>query len=187
MILAPGEVGGDLSEHQDPGAVRYAGARFWIIRASHGLTQDLHWRAHFDNAVNAGCAIGLYHSLEAGASPEAQADYFRSLVGFLTAIQVAAGWWVDAEEGWVTTALVDRFRSRVELPTCGLYSTLSLFNTTLREYLHFGLNWLPLLPGWFLEAGWAMPDHILEQRGQFAGVDVDVVLPAQPYPAGWAA
>lgn len=164
-----------------------AGYEFVIVRTSHGLVEDKTWRHNFNNAVTAGCQVGFYHYFEQTATPEDQARFFAGLTNFLTAQQVFRGWWLDAEEGWVDDILVDRFRSAAHLPTVGLYSTLSLFNAKLKSYLHFGLNWLPLLPGWKLEPGWQMPDHILTQVGQQGGLDYDIAAPAQPYPPAWEA
>jgi hypothetical protein len=176
--------GCDISEWQLPGSVNFNQYAFVIIRTSHGVTEDKHWRAHFNNAVNAGKPIGFYHYLEQNPAPENQANFFRGLTDFLSAAQVHFGWWCDAEEGWITAPLVDRFRSAVHLPTCGLYSSLSLFNGPLKPYMHFALNWVPLYPGWFLQPGWEMPDHILTQTGSNP-IDTNEIEPAQPYPAAW--
>jgi len=177
--------GVDVSSWQAPGSVHFAAVDFAIIRTSHGLTEDTGWRAHFNAVVAAGKPLGLYHFAETTSSPEAQADYFHGLAGFLSAAQVHMGWWLDVEQGQ-DGSWVDRFRSRVALPTIGLYSNLAGFNGGLAPYQHFMLNWLAMPAGVVVPAGWRIPDHILVQTGQFAGVDVDVVEPAQPYPGAWA-
>lgn len=173
----------DISEWQAPGSVdlsRYDGV---IIRASHGTTEDRHWRDHFNNAVRAGRQLGLYHYQEHGV-PENEASFFHGLVGFLHPDQVRGGFWDDVEEGQPSSS-VDRFRAWVRLPWCGVYSNLAGFNNNLREYMHFGLNWLAMPDGTVVPSGWSVPDHILRQSGQNP-IDVDVISAAQPYPGAWA-
>lgn len=173
----------DLSEWQRPGTVNLSAVEFVIIRASHGMTEDKHWREHFNNAVAAGKPIGLYHYAEHYV-PENEASYFHGLTGFLTAEQCAMGWWLDLEEGQDGT-WADRFRAWVRLPTCGVYANLSAFNGPLRTYMHFGLNWLAWPSAPYVPPGMAVPDHILRQTGQANGVDTDEKKLAQPMPAAW--
>lgn len=175
----------DVSVYQDPAKTDYTSADGWIIRVGHGLSEDPQWRNHFNNTVAASKPLGLYWFLEL-MDPVAQARQFHNFTAFLAAEQVQLGWWVDSEWGQ-TSQFVDQFRASVQLPTCGVYGTLSGFNGPMKEYLHFQLNWLALPPGWRLEPGWMMPDHILEQTGQEGSppVDVDVPRPAQPFPVAW--
>src|SRR5579872_4373194 len=126
--------GGDISEWQLPGTVDFASRDFWIIRASHGTTEDRHWREHFNGCVGAGKPLGLYHYLEHDV-PENEASFFHGLVGFLTADQVHLGFWLDVEEGQ-PAGDVDRFRAWVRLPWVGVYSNLNGFNNNLRDYFH---------------------------------------------------
>lgn len=183
-------VGADVSEWQPPGSVRFAGLDFCIIRVSHGLTEDTAWREHLFACTAARTPTGFYHFLEPGPSAGEQADRFRGLCGSLPPEVARYAWWLDAEpyQGWEPSeGDVDTFRAEVRLSACGLYSTLGLFNGPLRGYLHFGLNWLALPSGAHLLPGWTMPDHVLTQLDQWDGIDVDVMGPAQPYPAAWAA
>ena len=185
----------DVSEWQAPGSVDFAKYDAVIIRASHGTTEDLHWRKHFDDTVAAGRRVGLYHFAEEHPSPAAQASFFHGLVGFLKPPQVWAGFWLDGEpnnddgDPWAgpNSPWVDQFRSAVALPWCGLYGNLSSFNTRCQAYMHFGLNWLAMPIGTTLPAGWAIPDHVLVQAGTVNGVDQDLPTVAQPYPGAWAA
>lgn len=176
----------DVSEWQAPGSVNFAaaGIDFVIIRASHGTTEDRHWREHFNAVVAAGKPLGLYHYMELGV-PENEASFFHGLVGFLTAEQVAMGWWLDVEEGQSAQA-VDRFRSWVALSTIGVYANLSSFATTLATYQRFQLNWLawPDYPA--NPSGYPVPNHILRQGAPAFGVDWDTKLPAQPFPDAWS-
>ena len=187
-------MGCDVSEWQAPGSVDFAAYEGIIIRASHGTTEDLHWRAHFNAVVAAGKPLGLYHFAEEAPTPIIQANYFRALVGFLKPAQARGGFWLDAEpteapapwagpdSGWV-----DTFRANVSLPWCGLYSNLSLFNGQLKAYSRFALNWLAWPLGTVLEPGWTVPTYILRQTGVVNGVDQDQMVAAQPYPGAWAA
>lgn len=173
----------DISEWQDPASTDYNVAAGYIIRTSHGLTEDRHWRDHFNRTVWANKPLGLYHYFEHDP-PEDEADFFRKLVGFLAADQVHLGFWLDSEEGR-GSGDIDRFRQSSRLPWCGLYSNLDGYNNHHREYLHFGLNWLALPTGTVLPAGSEMPDHILVQTATVNGVDVNETTPIQPYPAAW--
>ena len=174
----------DVSEWQAPGSVDFTAADFAIIRASHGTTEDRHWREHFNACVAAGKPLGLYHYFEK-ATPEAEASFFHNLVAFLQADQVHRGFWLDSEEQRPASD-VDRFRSWVRLPWCGLYSNLAGYNGPLVAYQHFALNWLAMPDGTTLPPGWAIPDHIMRQTGIRGGIDQDVTLPAQPYPPAWS-
>jgi hypothetical protein len=176
--------GRDLSEWQDPATTDYATPDFFIIRTSHGTTEDKHWREHFNNVVSHGKPLGLYHYLELGV-PENEASFFHELVGFLSSDQVHYGFWLDVEENQPSSS-VNRFRAWVHLPWVGLYANLSSFNSNLREYMHYGLNWLAMPTGTVLLPGWEMPDYILRQDGTVNGIDDDVRMPAQPYPNAWA-
>lgn len=187
MSLPINAEGGDLSEWQIPANVNFASRAFWIIRASHGVTEDKQWRGHFNACVAAGRPLGLYHYLEATnpAAAEAEAVFFRGLVGFLRPEQVALGFWCDSEVDGQSEACVDAFRAACELFAVGVYSNLAGFNERLPGYEHFGLNWLAMPTGTTLPAGWTVPDHVLLQDGLKDGLDHDVLLPAQPYPSAW--
>jgi len=169
----------DCSEWQQPGSINFAAVDFAIIRASHGMTEDKHWRAHFNACVAAGKPLGLYHFMEHGV-PENEASFFHGLTGFLTADQCHLGWWLDVEEGqsWRD---VDRFRAWVNLPSIGVYANLSAFNSNLLPYLRFQLNWLawPDYPN--NPAGYAVPNYIIRQ----STLDWDETFPAQPFPKAW--
>lgn len=176
----------DVSEWQAPGSINYSapGIGFVIIRASHGMTEDRHWRQHFNDVVAAGKPLGLYHYMEHNV-PENEASFFHGLVGFLAAEQVAMGWWLDVEEGQ-SWQQVDRFRSWVALPTCGVYANLGAFNSNLLPYLRFQLNWLAWPDAPNNPHGYAVPNHILLQSAPAFGVDWDTSQPAQPYPGFWS-
>ena len=173
----------DCSEWQQPGSINFAAVDFAIIRASHGMTEDKHWRAHFNACVAAGKPLGLYHFMEHGV-PENEASFFHGLTGFLTADQCHLGWWLDVEEGqsWRD---VDRFRAWVNLPSIGVYANLSAFNSNLLPYLRFQLNWLawPDYPN--NPAGYAVPNYIIRQSAPAFGLDWDETFPAQPFPKAW--
>lgn len=178
--------GCDVSEWQTPGTVDLQVVDFCIIRCSHGTTEDRHWRSHFNNVVQAGKPLGLYHTGE-GFTPQAEASYFHNLVGFLRPEQVHMGYWLDNEgnnpvvNGW----WMDSFRSWVRLPWVGVYGNLAMFNNMGVSYKHFGINWLAMPTGTQVPPGWSIPDHILLQDGIQNGVDHDVVQAAQPYPPAW--
>lgn len=174
----------DISEWQLPGTIDFSGVDFVIIRTSHGITEDKHWRSHFNSVVAAQKPLGLYHFMEHNV-PENEASFFHGLVGFLNSSQVAMGWWLDVEEGQ-SARDVDRFRSWVNLPTIGVYANLSAFNTNLLPYLRFQLNWLawPDYPA--NPAGYAVPNYILRQGAPAFGLDWDTKLPAQPFPFAWS-
>jgi hypothetical protein len=180
----------DVSHWQPAGSVNFAAYDGAIIEVSHELVEDPLWRVHFNAVVAAHRPLGLYHY--AGSSPQAEAEMFFGLVGFLAPAQVHGGYWLDAEDGQ-DNVWVDEFRSAVRLPWCGLYSNLAGFNGPLVAYQHFGINWLAMPTGTVVPEGWTIPDHIMVQTRQDLTlvngikVDVDEILTAQPYPGAWAA
>ena len=156
----------DLSEYQDPVTTPYRNFRRAIIRASHGTTEDKHWRQHVWNCGVVGTDIGFYHALES-EQVEAEAHYFRSLI---TPFTWRCGTWVDMARGDLNAALiatetVDRWRA---VSDDGLYANKAALDV-MPEYKRFERLWYAWISDTPPPGRW-----LVWQKGKAFGVDVDI-------------
>lgn len=127
----------DLSEWQQPGlnAPYLAGISFAIVRTSHGLTEDKHWRDWYNVLHAKGIQTGFYHFSEP-SNPTEEAHFFHDLTD---GIPHTYGNWYDLESGQ-DEHYADALRATYD---GGVYSNLDGFlNHMHGVYNRFDRNWV---------------------------------------------
>lgn len=159
--------GVDVSEWQLPGTVDFSQYDFVIIRTSHGLTEDKHWREHYNACISSNqtggkpAHIGFYHYSESG-DPRQEASYFKFLA---ETVPHSFGQWLDVETGQ-SAPYVDAFRNVWDT---GVYSNWWGFSNAMGGlYNRFERNWVA-----WLNPGGPPMRWLLMQVGQ-QGTDIDV-------------